>query len=575
MTITSWLKAQRVWAGRWLSLAVGLGLAGGLLLIAQAWFLAGVVDAVLFSGAGIVEVAPWLWAMLALFPLRAGLAWAAEQAAAEGALGVKRHLRDAFYERLRALGPVRLGGERSGELANTLTDGIEALEAYYARYLPAVALAASLPLAILVFLWPLDWLSGFILLGTAPLIPLFMILVGKGAERLNQRQWRRLARLSAHFLDVIQGLTTLKLFNASRREAEAVARISEEYRRSTMAVLRVAFLSSLTLEFFATVSIAVVAVAIGFRLFWGQMDFRHGFFVLLLAPEFYLPLRNLGSQYHARMAAIGAAERLIDVLQSQGPTRAVEGVPTPDLRQAPIRLLNVHYSYPGGRRALDGLTLAIHPGERIALVGASGAGKSTVFALLLGFIRPDGGQILVGERPLAELDADDLRRHLAWVPQRPRLFHGSLLDNIRLGSPDASPEQVRAAARLGGADAFIEPLPQGYQTQVGEGGHGLSGGEIRRVALARACLRDAPLVLLDEPTASLDAESEREVAAAVETLAVGRTLITIAHRLQTVRRADRILVLDRGRVVEAGPHDELIARDGPYHRLLADRAVLA
>ena len=568
MTIPNWLKAQQAWSGHWPALSVGLGVLGGFLLIAQAWLLALTVDAVLFSAAGLAEVQTWLWAMLGLFPLRAALAWASEQSAFEGAVRVKLHLRDTLYGKIQALGPVRLGSERSGDLANSLADGIEALEAYYARYLPAIALTAAVPLSILVVLWPLDWISGLILLVTAPLIPLFMILIGKGAERLNQAQWRRLARLSARFLDMIQGLTTLKLFNASRREAEVVARISDDYRRSTMAVLRVAFLSSLALEFFATAGVAVIAVSVGFRLFWGEMDFLTGFFALLLAPELYLPLRNLGTQYHARMAAIGAAERIIEVLEVPSIARNLAGAPTPDLRTASIRLRDVGYSYPGNRRALNKVTLEIRPGERLALVGPSGSGKSTVVKLLLGFVQPGLGELWVGDTPLGGLDIEDWRRHLAWVPQTPRLFHGSLLANIRLGRPDATMDQVREAARLARADALIDRLPEGYETQVGEGGQGLSGGEIRRIALARAFLRDAPLVILDEATASLDPKSEQEVAAGIESLAQGRTLLVIAHRLQTVRSADRILVLNAGRIEEEGTHEELAARGGLYRHML-------
>lgn len=569
MSIPSWLKAHRGLTGHWLSLAVGLGVLGGLLIIGQAWLLARVLDAVLFSGAGLTDVKPWLLAMLGLFPLRAVLSWGAEQAAFQGALGVKLHLREALYAKLQQLGPVGLGSASSGDAANSLTDGVEALEAYYARYLPALALMGAVPLAILAVLWTLDWISALILLLTAPLIPLFMILIGKGAERLNQRQWGRLTRLSAHFLEVIQGLTTLKTLNASRREVATIARLSDEYRQSTMAVLRVAFLSSLTLELFATLSIAVVAVSIGFRLFWGQMEFLHGFFVLLLAPELFLPLRNLGAQYHARMAAIGAAERLIEILDSPGQAPTPMGVPPPDLHRTLIRFQEVSYSYPGERPALDRLSLEIRPGERLTLVGPSGAGKSTVVNLLLAFARADAGQIWVGDRTLGDLDLEAWRRHLAWVPQTPRLFHGTLLDNIRLGRPDATLDEVRAAAQLARADSFIERLPHAYQTLVGERGQGLSGGEIRRIALARAFLRDAPLVILDEPTGSLDKESERQVVAGIERLAEGRTLVTIAHRLASVRGADRVLVLHQGRVAESGSPEDLARRDGPYLGLIA------
>lgn len=570
-----WLKLQRPLAGRWLTFAAGLGLFGGLLLVAQAWYLARIIDGVIFNQATLAQVAPWLWALLGIFALRALLAWAAEQAAFRGAVRVKLALRKRLFRRIQAMGPVRLGGERSGELATSLSDGIEALEAYYARFIPAMATVVLVPLAIEVFVFPMDWVSGLIMLFTAPLIPLFMILIGKGAEHLNQRQWRTLARLSARFLDAIAGLTTLKLLNASRREAELVARLSDEYRQGTMRVLRVAFLSSLALEFFATVSIAVVAVSIGFRLFFGQMDFLHGFFVLLLAPEFYLPLRNLGSHYHARMEGIGAAERLVELLEAPVEQAVSGDAQPPDPAGVPIRLQDVRVVYPDGRVGLDGLNLEIRPAERLAIVGVSGAGKSTLMSLLLGFVGPDSGSVALGEQDLRQIDLAAWRSRLAWVPQSPRLFHGTLLDNIRLGCPDAPMEQVRAAAASVGAAGFIERLPEGYDTCIGDRGQGLSGGEIRRVALARAVLRDARLVLLDEPTASLDADTERSVSQAIEALAGGRTLVTIAHRLASVERADRILVLERGRLVEQGTHAELSTADGPYRRLLGDAEVLS
>jgi ATP-binding cassette subfamily C protein CydD len=392
-----------------------------------------------------------------------------------------------------------------------------------------------------------------------------MILIGKGAEQRNQRQWRQLAWMSAHFLDVIQGLTTLRLFNASRREAQVIARISDDYRRGTLSVLRIAFLSSFVLEFFSTVSIAMVAVLIGFRLYWGEMDFMHGLFVLLLAPEFYLPLRNMGAQYHARMEAIGAAERIVEILdtpmvETPGKLTSVAG-----LRQADIRFEAVSFRYPDGRQAVQDIDLVIRPGETLALVGASGAGKTTLINLLMGFLQPQGGLIRVGGVPLQDIAPEAWRRQLAWLPQKPQLFPGSITDNIRLGMPSAGREAIQQAATLAQAVDFIEALPQGWDTRVGEAGQGLSGGQVQRIALARAFLRDAPLVILDEPTANLDLDSEARVRAAVRTLAAGRTLILIAHRLRTVREADCIVVLDDGRIVQTGTHAELL-QDSPHYR---------
>lgn len=567
--LNRWLKQQKPLAGRYLSVATGLGVLAGFLLILQAWCLARVVNGVVFAGQTLDQLLPWLWAMLALFIGRAVLAWAAEQAAIRGAAQVKVALRDRLVRHIQALGPVALVAEHSGELANTLSDGIEALEAYYARFLPAISLMALVPLSILVFVFPVDLTSALVLLLTAPLIPFFMILIGKGAERLNQRQWKKLARMSAHFLDVIQGLTNLKLFNASHREAAVIARISDDYRRSTMSVLRVAFLSAFALEFFSTVSIAIVAVLIGFRLFWGELDFFFGLFVLLLAPEFYLPLRNMGTHYHARMEAVGAAERIVEILETPVPEIPSQPLPLDMANGLTVCFQGVSYSYEPGRPALQAVDFTLHPGERLALVGSSGSGKSTLINLLLGFIRPDQGQIMLNDVAIHSLHPAAWRALIAWVPQNPRLFHGTLLDNIRLAKPDAPLDAVRRAAQLAQADDFIMALPDAYQTRVGDRGQGLSGGQIQRVALARAFLKDAPLVLLDEATANLDRESEQLVQAGIAQLAQGRSLITIAHRLQTVHDADRLLVLGGGRVVEFGEPRALRQSGGYYSRLAA------
>jgi len=564
---TSWLKGNAALAGRYLHLSVVLGLLGGLLIIAQAWWVARIVNGVVFEAATLSQVSPWMIVLLLLFLLRAAAVWLSEQVAFKAAAGVKIALRDQLYAHLQRLGPAYIGNAHSGELSTTLSDGVEALEAYYARYLPALSLMALVPLAILASVFPFDRISALVMLLTAPLIPFFMILIGKGAEKRNQRQWRQLARMSAHFLDVIQGLTTLKLFNASRREIAMIAQVSEAYRHSTMSVLRLAFLSAFTLEFFSTVSIAVVAVLIGFRLYWGEMAFMNGFFVLLLAPEFYLPLRNMGSHYHARMEAIGAAERMVEILAKPAPTSPPVKKALPDLCHIHVRFLDVSYRYASRQTGVHHLDFEIQPGERLALVGPSGAGKSTTARLLLGFLQAGDGRILINDMPLDTLDPDAWRQHLAWVPQRPHLFYGTVLDNIRLGMPDADESAVIEAARTARAHTFVKQLPEGYHTRVGEGGRPLSGGQIQRLALARAFLRDAPLVILDEATANLDLESERQIQAAIDTLAQGRTLLVIAHRLNTVRKADRILVLQNGCIVQSGRHAQLLAEEGLYRRM--------
>ena len=564
----TWLQGQWRLARGPISLAVALGVLSGCLLIPQAWLLAHAVNAVVLQRASLAAVLPWLLPLPIVFALRFAVTRGSEQVAMRAATLVKEDVRRRLVRHLQELGPAYAQSRHSGELAIAAVEAIEALEPYYARYLPQMALVALVPLSILVFVFPRDWISGLVLLLTAPLVPLFMLLIGGRAEQLNQRQWRKLARMSAHFLDALQGLTTLKLFNASRREAGLIARISEDYRKSTMAVLRVAFLSALALEFFATVSIAAVAVLIGFRLLYAQMGFETAFFVLLLAPEFYLPLRTLGARYHARMEAIGAAERVIEVLDASLPD-VTPGRARPLLGRAlEIRFEDVHYAYEPGRAALRGASFIL-PAERVtALVGPSGAGKSTVLKVLLGFVRAQSGRVLVGEHDLARLSPEHWLGHVAWVSQRPHLFQGSILDNIRMGDGTISFEMVRSAARLAHADEFIERLPQGYDTEVGERGQNLSGGQVQRLALARAFLKDAPVLLMDEATTSLDPETEALITQAIARLAQARTVLIIAHRVRTVRSADCILVMDEGRIVEQGTHEMLLRANGRYARMV-------
>lgn len=567
------LKNWKLHSGSWLKIAVGLGLVSGLLLIVQAWLLAHVVSDVLFEEATLADVQIYLLCMLLVFALRALLAWASEQAAFHAAIRVKLYLRDQLYRHVQKLGPAWLSGERSGDVLNALSDGIEGLEAYYARYIPAMSLMALVPLAILVFVFAHDWLAGLIMVATAPLIPFFMIIIGKGTEKRNQKQWKSLAKMSAHFLDVIQGLTTLKLFNASRREANMVAKISEEYRQSTMSVLRVAFLSSFMLEFLATVSIALVAVSIGFRLFWGDMDFYYGFFVLLLAPEFYLPLRNMGTQYHARMEAIGAGERIIEILNTPVHLSAKDTSPNPsskkknlniDSQPPSIHIQDLSFVYPDGREAINNLNLSIPAGKTVALVGTSGAGKSTLLNLLMGFLQPSSGQVLVNNTVIHNTSPSEWRQNIAWLPQKPQLFPGTIIENIALGQTDFDDDRIRHAAEKAQALDFIENLPNKFETLIGEGGQGLSGGQIQRIALARAFYKDAPLVFLDEATANLDMDSEKRVQKGINELLKDRTAIMIAHRLKTVENVDLIAVMQQGQIIQTGTHSELLATCPEY-----------
>jgi ATP-binding cassette subfamily C protein CydD len=485
--------------------------------------------------------------------VRAGAAFVAERSAFGAAMAVVPAVRRALLDKLDRIGPVGLAGRATGDLVSALSEGARGLEPFFARYLPAVAQAALLPVGILVVVTPLDWISAAILFVTAPLIPVFMVLIGRGAEARNHRQWQHLQRMSGQFLDAVQGLLPIKLLGAGPRMAAAVGDAAERYRSDTMRVLRLAFLSAFALEFFATVAIALVAVLIGFRLMWGQMGYFNGLFILLLAPEFYLPLRAMGAAYHARMEALGAAQRLAELEalpEIALPVAAGIAPPAPQGGAIALAFEGVSLVHADGRRALEDVTLSVAAGETVALVGASGAGKSSLLALAMGFVRPTGGAVRVDGRILDQADVAALRQRIAYVPQRPTLFAGAVAENIAPGV--ASPDRARVAwaARQAAIADRIAALPQGYDTPVGDGGLRLSGGEAQRIGLARAFYRDAALVLLDEPTAHLDGDNEALVQQAIAALRVGRTVLVVAHRLATVAQADRVVVLDRGRVVE-------------------------
>lgn len=585
-----------------LLLTVLLGFAAGVLTVLQARFVSLTVAGVFLDGHSLAQVSGLLRLLLGVILLRAGLAWGSEVSAHAVAGRVKSSLRAQAFDRLLQLGPAYTRGERSGELASTLTEGIEALDAYFSQYLPQLALAALVPLTILALVFPLDPVSGVVLLLTAPLIPIFMVLIGNLAAGLTRRQWRSLSRMSAYFLDLLQGLATLKALGRSRAQVQVLGQVSDNFRRTTLGVLRVTFLSALVLELVATLSTAVVAVQVGLRLLYGWLSFEQAFFVLLLAPEFYQPLRTLGARFHAGMAGLAAAQRIFQILEHDAPelssvqgtaskpeARAVKdshGLDKLDQRweagpdnldqrsagrsaQPTLHLIDLHYAYADDRPALRGLSLTIEPGQKVALVGPSGGGKSTVAALLLGFIRPQSGGIILEGRPLDDFDLSAWRDQIAWVPQNPYLFHDTVEANLRIARPESTRAEIEAAARLAHADSFIQSLPDGYATVIGERGARLSGGQAQRIALARAFLKNAPFLILDEPTANLDPQNEAQLGEALDRLLAGRTALIIAHRLNTVARADRIYVLSEGRVVEQGRHADLLACGGLYHRLVA------
>jgi ATP-binding cassette, subfamily C, bacterial CydD len=527
-----------------------LGVLAALLVLAQAVLIARVA-ARAFGGASLEDVQAPLVLLAGVVAARAVAAWGFEVVGRRAAGDVLSGLRlDLVARRLRDR-PAALDGVQSAEVATAAVAGVDALETTFARYLPQVVLAVVVPIAVLALVASIDLISAGVMLLTLPLVPVFTWLVGRYTERRTRERWHALSLLASHFLDVLRGLPTLRAFGRGEAQAERVAEASDRYRRATMGTLRVAFLSGTVLELAATLGIALVAVTVGVRLVDGNLEFESALTVLVLAPELYLPLRNLAAQFHASADGLAVAERLLDLVD-EPPAVGAGAVLPPSPSDAPVRLEGVSFTYPAREGAvLDSVDLELAPGETVVLVGPSGGGKSTIASLLLRLAEPTAGRITVGSVDLAACDAAAWRAQVAWVPQRPTLFRGTVSDNIRLGGRSAGDEQVRNASALAGADAFVTGLPQGYETIVGEGGRPLSAGERRRIALARAFLRDAPLVVLDEPTADLDPGIASEVGEAVGRLRGGRTVLLIAHRPELAAQADRVVRVEAGRLFEA------------------------
>ena len=527
---------------RFVVLSVLIGGMTALLVVAQAWLIATVANDAFFHHGSVSSLRDPLGLLLAVIAGRAVLAWATERAAHRASASAKSELRRSATAHIAALGPAGLDRQDRGRLSVLATTGIDALDGYFSRYLPQLFLAVIVPVTIIGVVAGADPISAVLIAVTVPLIPVFMGLVGLTTRDRTAARMRSLQRLARHFLDVVEGLPTLKVFGRAKAQAQAIADVTNRYRTTTMATLKLTFLSSLVLELLATVSVALVAVAVGLRLLDADMQFRAALFVLVLAPEAYLPLRALGANFHASADGMKAAEQIFELLET--PVGDSGGGGTIRPKDTSIRIAGLEVTYAGRRiPALHGADLVVEPGEVVALTGPSGCGKSTLLDVVLGLRRPGSGQVLLGGVDLGDLDMDSWRARIGWVPQRPHLFARTVADNVRIGRPDASDTEVADALEAAGLAVAVRRLPRGVETVLGDRGAGLSAGERQRLALARAFVRDVPLLVLDEPTASLDAETETEVLGAVRRLTEGRTALVVAHRPALVALADRVVVL--------------------------------
>ena len=560
-------------AGLYLVVTVIVGVLLGVLVVLQAFSLSQIINNVFLRAQTLQQVWSLLLVLIGVIVLRGLLSWGNVVAANQIAAYIKTKVRGRLLSRLFQLGPLYTRGERSGELINTLNGGVESLDPYFSQYFPQLFLSLLVPAILVGMIFWVDPPSGIILLIMVPILLFLLAFAGMMAGAETKRHWKALSLMSAHFLDTLHGLTTLKLFGRDKEAEEEMRKVSERFRQTTMATLRIAFFSSFILEEGATISAAIIALEIGLRLLIAQMPFQTALFVLLLTPEFFLPLRLVSARYHAGMTGSVALQRIVEILETPVPSWASLTTLLSDtsdrVADTGISLEHVSYTYDGQRSALHDISFRIAPGQKVALVGPSGAGKTTIAHVLLRFIEADSGQVCMSSKEAGEVTPQEWRKQIAWVPQHPYLFNASVADNIRLGCPQATRAQIVAAARLAHADTFIDALPQRYETVIGEQGARLSGGEAQRISLARAFLKNAPFLLLDEATSYLDAEHEAEVLESLARLEEGRTVLLIAHRLSTVYNADQIVVIDAGHVVAIGTHQALSQQVGVYQRFIS------
>lgn len=576
--ISRWLKQQSIISRRWLALSRLLGLISGLLIIAQAWVIAHLLQYMIMENIPREALLLPFVLLVGIFVLRAWVVFIREKVGYYAGLSIRRTIRKKVLDRLHQAGPAWIKGKPVGSWATLILEQIEDMHDYYARYLPQMALATMIPLLVVITIFPINWVAALILLGTAPLIPLFMAMVGMGAADANRRNFQALARLSGHFLDRLRGMETLRLFDRGVAETDSIREASRDFRLRTMEVLRMAFLSSAVLEFFASLSIALVAVYFGFS-YLGELNFGHygtgvtlfaGFLALILAPEFFQPLRDMGTFYHAKAQAVGAADSLMTFMDAplQHPEQGQQNLS--QTTAISIEAEDLEILSPEGHLLAGPLTFSVAAGKRVVLVGQSGAGKSSLLNLLSGFL-PYRGKLLINGIELAQIAPDSWRKQLSWVGQNPQLPAATLRENVLLGDPDADNDRLQVALERASVTEFLPLLPNGIDTVLGDDAARLSVGQAQRVAVARALINSCGLLLLDEPAASLDAHSEQRVMAALSDASYQQTTIMVTHQLDYISDWDEIWLMRDGQLIQQGNYRQLAAEDGPFSALLAHR----
>ncbi|EKO3902756.1 cysteine/glutathione ABC transporter permease/ATP-binding protein CydD [Vibrio fluvialis] len=578
-SLNIWLKQQSKLAKRWLMLAVGLGVLSSVFLLAQAALLASILHQLIIEHVDKHQLIPYFVGLTVTIAIRAGCSWARELAGFRAGQQIRIYIRQLIFDKLRALGPAYIKGKPAGAWATLTLEQVENMHDFFARYLPQMSLSVLIPFVILIVVFPVNWAAGLIFLITAPLVPLFMALVGIKAADAGRKNFKALQRLSGHFYDRLQSMTTIRLFDRTSAETEQMKGASEVFRKRTMDVLRIAFLSSAVLEFFTSISIAITAVYFGFS-FIGELNFGGygasvtlfaGIFVLVLAPEFYQPLRDLGTFYHAKQQAVGAAESIVEFLNIDV-SQVQSGAQTlPEMQGVEIVARDLEVFSPEGKRLVGPLTFTLNSQQTTALVGPSGAGKTSLINAILGFM-PYRGSLSINGIELSELDHAHWRKQISWVGQNPLLVHGTIRDNVTLGKSNIADTQVQAVLDSSFAAEFVSK--HGLDYPISDRSGGLSVGQAQRLALARAMLQNGQFWLLDEPTASLDARSEQLVMQGLNQQITHKTALLVTHQLLPLKSVNQILVMQDGQLVQAGDYATLSQQDGLFATMLASNQAL-